>query len=554
MDVLCIDKSKIGVDRMYIEILKRKHGSKIYHISLLRESYRENGKVKKKTLLNLKDIPMEQVLALKASLQKEKGRKQTLEFEISNSREYGASFALRELAKNIGLDRIISSTKSQWRENVLAMITGRITYQGSKLNLVNTYMDSALWELAGHKFGVRPDVNKDCYDAMDELQKRKTRIEKKLVKKHLKNGAIILYDMTNTWLEGEYYNSEISKYGKPKGGKRGYKQVAIGLLTNSKGCPVAVEVFKGNTSDQMTVLDQIKKLSNKYGIKQAIFVGDRGMLTQKRINEIDSNYFKTITALTHIELKAILKKENIQLDLFDEMNITEIMDSENKEVRYILCKNEKQKIKERETREALIQKVEKLLIKKAAVKKKRKQQKVCASIGRIFEKNKVEKFFSWNVDEDGRLTWSRKDDIIEKEKEIDGCYVIKTNSDKTLSKEEIVLAYRGLQKVEQAFRNMKTIVLELRPIHHKFDERIKTHIFIVMLSYYLQWHMTQKLKTLFEENKNGSNRRWTINVIINRLKSIVKYNKTFKGIVVGQGVSKPDVEQERILELLGVKM
>lgn len=537
---------------MYVEILKKKHGNKIYTSPLLRESYRENGKVKKKTLLNLKAVPIEQVLLLKASLQKEKI--QTLEFDVSNSREYGASFALKELAKNIGLDKIISSTKSQWRENVLAMITGRITYQGSKLSLVNNYMDTALWELAGHKFGVCPSVDKDCYDAMDELQKRKTRIERKLVKKHMKNGAIVLYDITNTWFEGEYENSSISAYGKPKGGKKGYKQVAIGLLTNSEGCPVSVEIFKGSTSDQTTVLDQIKKLSKKYGIKQAIFVGDRGMLTQKRIDEIDSNYFKTITALTHIEVKSLLKKENIQLDLFDEMNITEIVDSENEDVRYMLCKNEKQRIKERETREALIQKVEKLLIKKASVKQKRNQQKVCASIGRIFEKNKVEKFFSWNVDKDGRLTWARKYDVIEKEKELDGCYVIKTNSDKTLNKEEIVLAYRGLQKVEQAFRNMKTVMLELRPIYHKTDKRIETHIFIVMLSYYLQWHMMQKVKQLFEENENGSNRRWTVSIIINRLKSIVTYNKTFKGIVVGQGVSKPDTEQERILKLLGVKM
>jgi transposase len=415
-------------------------------------------------------------------------------------------------------------------------------------------MDTSLWELAGHEFGVKPDVEKDCYKSMDELQKRKNRIEHKLAKKHLKNGSIILYDITNTWLEGEYKNSSIVKYGKAKGGKKGYKQVAIGLLTDEKGCPVGVEIFKGNTSDQSTVIEQIKKLSKKYEIKHATFVGDRGMLTRKRISEIDSNYFKTITALTHLELKSIIEKENIQLDLFDEMDITEIIDSENKEWRYMLCKNEREMTKERNTREALIQKVEKLLIEKAAVNRKRNKQKVCASIGRIFERNKIEKFFNWEVDDNGALFWSRKDEIIESEKLLDGCYVIKTNASKSMNKQEVVEAYRGLQKVEQAFRNMKTVVLELRPIHHKLDDRIKSHIFVVMLAYYLQWHMMQKLKPLFESDGKRDERRWSFEIVINRLKSITKHNKTLKGVIVGEGISKPDKEQRRILDLLEIKM
>ena len=436
----------------------------------------------------------------------------------------------------------------------MAMIIGRILYQGSKLSLVNTYMDTALWELAGHEYGVRPDVEKDCYKAMDELQKRKNRIENKLAKKHLKNGAIILYDITNTWLEGCYENSEIVKYGKAKGGKKGYKQVAIGLLTDESGCPVGVEIFKGNTSDQSTVLEQLKKVSEKYGIKQATFVGDRGMLTRKRISEINSDYFKTITALTHIELKSIIEKENIQLDLFDEMNITEIIDSENKEWRYMLCKNEREMLKERDTRESLIQKVEKLLIEKSAIKRKRSKQKVCASIGRIFERTKIEKFFHWEVDDNGVLSWNRKNDVIENEKLLDGCYVIKTNTTKTMNRQEVVEAYRGLQKVEQAFRNMKTVVLELRPIHHKLDDRIKSHIFIVMLAYYLQWHMMQKLKPLFESDGKNDERRWSFGTVITRLKSITKHNKTLKGFVVGEGITIPDKEQRDILNLLEIKM
>lgn len=539
---------------MYIEEIKKKQGTKTYKTTLIRESYRKNGYVKHRTIANISKLPAEYILQLKTTLKAENGDFKTSDLTIGRSYEYGASFALRELAKNIGLDKAIFSTKTQWRENVMAMIIGRILQQGSKLNLVNTYMDTALWEIAGHDFGVRPKLEEACYKPMDELLKRKDKIERKLASKHLKNGAILLYDITNTWLEGEYEKSEIVKYGRGKGGKRGYKQVAIGLLTNAEGCPVGIEVFKGNTSDQTTVLDQIKKVSGKYGIKEAVFVGDRGMLTQKRISEIDSDYFKIITALTHAELNSIIEKENIQMELFDEMNITEIIDSENKQMRYMLCKNEQEKTKERNTREALIKKAEVLLTKKAAVKKKRNTKKTCASIGRIFEKNKIEKFFFWDVDEHGRLTWSRKEAVIAKEELLDGCYVIKTDATKIMDKTEVVEAYRGLQKVEQAFRNMKTILLELRPVHHKSDDRIKAHIFIVMLAYYLQWHFMQRVESLFANDGENDQRRWSLDIIIKRLKSISKVESLINGVRVKTSISKPDVEQDKILRLLGIKL
>jgi transposase len=390
---------------------------------------------------------------------------------------------------------------------------------------------------------------------MDMLMQRKNRIDIKLAKKHLTDGCIVLYDMTNTWLEGEYENSEIITYGKPKGGKRGYKQVAIGLLTDKDGCPVAVEVFKGSTSDQTTVLEQIKKISKKYGISNAVFVGDRGMLTQKRIEEVQKTDFKIITAMTHKEMRGLVDKESLQLDLFDEMNITEVIDSENPDMRYMLCKNENEMVKERATREALISKASALLTKKASVKRKRDPLKVAASVGRIFEKKRVEKFFNWSVGERGELEWSLKEDVIAKEAELDGCYVIKTDVDKEiLDKEEVVNCYRGLQKVEQAFKNMKTVALELRPLYHKSDERIEAHIFIVMLAYYIQWHMTQKLKPLFEKDGVGENKRWSFKTVIDRLMSIQRTECLISGVVVKNEISKPDEEQSEILNLLGVNL
>jgi len=540
---------------MYIEEIKKKQGSKIYKTVLVRESYRDkNGKVKHNTVANLTKLPPEYIQQLKSSIKNEKGDFKLVDLKNGAAYEYGGSYVFKTLAKQIGLEQVISSKKTEWRENVMAMIIGRILYQGSKLRLVNQYMDTSLWELAGHEFGVRPDVEKHCYKPMDELLKRKTRIERKLAKKHLTDGCVILYDITNIWFEGEYEHSKKVVYGKGKGGKVGYKQIALGLLTNKEGCPVGVEIFKGNVSDQKTVLDQVKRLSGKYGIKEAIFTGDRGMLTAKRVDEISETDFKIITALTHHEMKTLLEKEDIQKDLFDEKHITEIIDSDDG-TRYALCKNEQEMRKERKTRDSMIERVKLQLQKKASVKQKRQPNKVSASVGRIFEKYKIEKFFNWDVDDAGRFSWSLKQEKIEAEKELDGCYVIKTTaSNDVITKDEFVLGYRSLQKVEQAFKNMKTVILELRPVYHKNDDRIEAHIFIVMLAYYLQWHAMERLTPLFESDGEGDNRRWTVETVIMRLKSIRRIENLIHGVVVKRNISEPDEEQRKILNLLNVKL
>ena len=540
---------------MYITVVKSEKKGKKYKSTLIRESYRDSGVVKNRTIANISDLPPELVRNIKSFLKGKQGEFNLSDLENGAVYEYGASYALKDLARQIGLENAIFSSKTQWRENVMAMIIGRILYQGSKLSLINTFNDTALWELAGHVYGKRPDVEKHCYQPMDELLSRKSKIEQKFAKKHFQNGCIVLYDITNTWFEGEYKKSENVCYGRAKGGKHGYKQIALGLLTNNEGCPVAVEIFKGSTSDQTTVLDQVKKISKTYGIKEAVFTGDRGMLTQKRIDEIKETDFKIITALTHTELKTLIKKENIQMDLFDQMNITEVLDSEDKKTRYMLCKNDNEMKKERDTRGRLIAKVEELLSIKAAVKRKRQIQKVSASVGRIFAKYKIEKFFNWKVGENGELSWNVKHDIIEKEEELDGCYVIKTDSSTELmSKQETVDSYRNLQKVEQAFKNMKTVMLELRPVYHKSDDRIKAHIFIVMLAYYLQWHAMQKLKPLFDEDGKGKDKRWTFEGIIDRLKSIRKVENLINGTVIKTNISTLDMEQQQILKLLKVKL
>ena len=541
---------------MYLETIKSVKKGKTYYTYLIRESYREKGKVKHRTISNVSKLSKKLIQQISKMLKGEEGDFNINELENGKSYEYGASYAFLSIARDLGLDKIIYSRREQWREDVLAMIIGRITYQGSKLNLTNIYKDTALWELAGHEHNVRPDVETHCYAPMDMLLKRKNRIEKKLAQRHLQDGCIILYDITNTWVEGAYKDSELASYGgKPKGGKKGYKIISIGLLTSKEGCPVGVEVFKGTTSDQATVLGEVKKISKKYGLKDIIFTGDRGMLTQKRIAEVNRENYKTITALTHTKINSLVKSGNIKAEFFDHKKLIEIYDLNDKQIRYVLCKSNVTMQEERATRAGMIDKVVEKLNKKAKVKRKRDKSKVSASVGRIFEKYKIEKFFKWKVDERGTLSWSLRKDVIEKEKALDGCYIIRTEvPENRLDKEEVVETYRNLQKVEQAFKNMKTILLELRPLYHKKDERIKSHIFIIMLAYYIQWHAMQRLKPLFLSDGQGSNKRWNIGIVIERLKSIRKVENIIKGTIIKTNISKPDSEQQRILDLLNVKL
>ena len=492
---------------------------------------------------------------LRDMLRGDKGAFSIDALETGRSREYGASFAFMQLARKLGLDRMIFSRKEEWREDALAMIVGRLVFQGSKLNLTNMYRDTALWGLAGHPASVKPDVEQHCYKVMDILLDRKEAIERKLSRRHLQDGCVVLYDMTNCWFEGEYKNSEYVEFGKPKGGKKGFKQIALGLLTDKHGCPVGVEIFKGATSDQTTVLDEVKKLSAKYGLKDIVFTGDRGMLTQKRIDEVTNCEYSTITALTHPQLEKLRSSNTIQMDLFDQKHIIEIDDKSNNALRYMLCKNDKTMNAERATRKALIEHVKAALTKKASVKRKRNRLKVAASVGRLFERKRVEKFFSWDVDERGGLTWSTKNEEIKKEEQLDGCYVIRTEVPKSkMNKNEVVQSYRQLQTVEQAFKNMKTVMLEMRPMFHKRDDRLKAHIFIVALAYYIQWSAMQRLRPLFENDGTHENKRWTFGLIVERLKSIRITECYVGGIVVKQCVSKPDEEQQEILDLLGVKL
>ena len=527
----------------------QKHRSNCYGV--IRTSYREDGKVKHSHHGRLTGLSYEHLKLIQAAFREDVTAKG--QYKVSNSKEYGASYAILQLIKKLGLDKTIYSRPSeQWVQDCLAMIAGRLIYAGSKLSLSNMWKNTSLWELCGIEGNV--DVDEHCYEPMDRLIERQDVIQKNLAKKHMQNGSLILYDITSSYLEGDYENSEIAEYGYNRDKKRGRKQVVIGLLCSSEGCPVAVEVYSGNTQDAQTVEEKIKEVQNNYGVKEIIFVGDRGMITHANYEKIkDTPGLNIISALTHREIAGLLERDNIQIGLFDEKNILEVVDNENSKVRYCLCKNIESAKRESNTRQALLDKTKEELDKIVKSKRKTTDEKIGERVGKVLARTKMGKFVNYKVTQ-GKFEWNFDEEKINNEKLLDGCYIIKTDVPQELmEKKEIVCAYKKLTLVEQVFRNLKTVQLEIRPVYHKTDERIRCHVFLCMLAYYVQWHMNQMLKPLFKNDKKGKNSEWSFEGVIERLKCIRREQICVHDTIC-KVVSEPEKDQQMILDLLHIKL
>jgi len=536
---------------MYVETNRLQRHGKTYRTVTVRESYREHGKVMHRTLANISDLPEHAILAVQQALRLGHVPAPAVAPSVGASREYGASAALLSVLRQIGLDQLIYSRKEPWREDILALIVGRIVYQGSKLALTGVYQDSALWELCGHPAGKRPDVEKHAYLPMDRLLQRQESIQKQLPKRHFKDGCLIYYDMTSSYAEGEYENSELVAYGHNRDCKRGHAQIAVGLLTTAQGCPVAVQVFRGNTADQTTVLDQAKTICDEYGVQEVIFVGDRGMLTPRRIEELHALGYKTLTALTHPQMRELLQRRVVQLELFSEDQSISVTDPEVPGLQYVLHKNPDRAQRDGATRRSLIEKTTEMLD-KLTRSRRLTADKLAAKVGTVLAKWHTSKFIQWSV-EAGRLVWSLKQELIDQEEAMDGCYIIR-NEVPSLKAHEARRCYKDLIHVEQAFRNLKTVSLEMRPFHHHLDDRIRSHVFVCMLAYYVQWQASQRLQPLFASDGKGKNRRWTMDRVIERLKGIRMQTVTVGGTAIPNAISSPDEDQRRILELLQVKL
>ena len=531
-------------------------------VGILRTSFRENGKMKHTQHGRITGCSLEQLKILQLAFRERVVPADDPQaFKILSSREYGASYSILAIAKQLGLHQALYSRPEPWVSSALAMVVGRLVYAGSKLSLCNHHPNTCLWDLCG--IAEPPDVDMHCYEPMDKLLQRQGAIQRTLARRHLNGGHLVLYDITSVYFEGEYKESELVTFGYNRDGKKGREQVVVGLICNAQGRPVGVEVYAGNTKDETTVIDKVHEIKANYGIEKVIFVGDRGMITRSNIEALkDEEDLQTIGALTHGEMRTLLKDKVITLDLFDERSIHEVTDPADPTRRYCLCRNPQTAQRESETRQRLLDLTATALTEIAAYKRATTVEKLGARVGKALAKYKMGKFIRWSIDADKekatsrkhRLVWSIDADKVAQEKRFDGCYIVTSDVDKDqMNTVEVVHAYKSLTFVERAFRNLKTVQLEIRPVYHKNDERIRSHVFLCMLAYNLQWHMEQRLAPMFTNDGQGQERRWTFRGVIDCLAQITRNRVTVNGAEFYQN-STPTSEQEQILDLLQVRM
>lgn len=540
------------------------------HYGLIRSSFRLNGKVHHTSHGRISGLPLDKLRLIQAAFRGDVIPIDSPDaFTILSSREFGASNSLLQLARDLDLHHILYSRNQPWVGPALAMIIGRLVHAGSKLALSQQGPNTTLWELCGVHGSV--DVDKHCYDVMDRLLERQPAIQQALAKKHLQNGHLVLYDITSSYLEGLYEESELVAFGYNRDGKRGHEQVVIGLICNEAGCPVGVEVFPGNTQDASTVPDKIAQVQQQYGLTELIFVGDRGMITQSNSQKLKGvQGLQTISALTHRQMVELLERKVIALELFDERSIAEVIDPEIPGKRYCLCRNPETAKRETQTRQQLLDLTRQELDSIAQGRKKKASQtpeklkasarknkvppaeKIGARVGRVLQRYKMGKFVTWSVVE-GKLQWQFDQEKIQAEERFDGCYVVVADVPaEKMAKTQIVASYKKLSFVEQAFRNLKTVQLEMRPIYHKKDERIRAHIFICMLAYYIQWHARDRLKELFANDGEGKRRQWTFENVLEHLKTI-RSNRVKANGVEFEMRTNADADHRKILDLLSGK-
>lgn len=473
---------------------------------LLREGYREGGKVKTRTLANITHWPTEKIEAFRQLLQGTHMIPASSVFTIQRSLPYGHVAAVLGTLRRIGLDRIIASRRTYYRDLVIAMIVARIIDPCSKLATARGLSEETAFTTLGETLGVESAGEDDLYEAMDWLLMRQPAIETKLAKRHLHEGTLVLYDVTSTYFEGR--KCPLAKLGHNRDGKKNKLQIVFGLLCNIEGCPVAVEVFDGNTGDPSTLAPQIQKLRKRFGLKRVVMVGDRGMLTDTRIREelepVDG--LDWITALRGSTLKQLVESGVLQLSLFDEQDMAEIISDQYPGERLIVCKNpflaEDRTRKRKELLQATENELNKIVEATQRVKRRLKgADKIGLRVGRVLGKFKMAKHFRIKITDDS-FQYERDTARIAQEAALDGIYIIRTSLPaETMNTENTVRAYKNLSVVERAFKSFKTLDLNVRPIHHRLAKRVRSHVFICMLAYYVEWHMRKSLApVLFDDD------------------------------------------------------
>jgi transposase len=490
---------------MYIESVPNRNSPPAI---LLRQSLRRGAKVVKRTLANLSAWPAAQIDFLRRVLKGESLVAPSDAFRIQRSAPHGHVAAALGTLRRLLLEPILSRVRCPERDLVVAMIAARILEPSSKLATSRgLHPDTATSSLAS-VLGLDAAVEEtQLYHAMDWLLLRQQKIENALAKRHLSEGSLILYDVSSTYFEGR--RCPLACFGHSRDERSGNPQIVFGLMTNLQGCPIAVEVFQGNTADPKTVAPQVQKLRQRFRLKQIVLVGDRGMLTSARIRDDlkPQEGLLWISALKSIQIQKLVQGGALQLSLFDQRDLAEIQHPSYKGERLIACRNpllaEERSRKRKELLEATQKQLDKIV---AATQRKKKplrgRKEIGLAVGKILGRYKMGKHFRLFIEDDG-FRCERKQDNIEREAALDGIYVIRTSVPvETLNSEKVVGCYKGLSDVERAFRSLKSVDLKIRPIYHHLAGRVRAHVFLCMLAYYVEWHMRQALAPLLFDDED----------------------------------------------------
>lgn len=477
---------------MYIDFVPNR-GSK--PAILLRESIREGKRIKKRTIANLSALTLEQAEAIRLLLKGEKLAPAGGALECIRSLPHGHVEAVRTAMRRLGFDKLIDGKASRERDLVVAMAAGRIVSpEASKLAMTHAWADTTLAE----DLDVADAHEDELYAAMDWLIERQDKIERRLAKRHLKDGGLVLFDLTSSNFEGA--TCPLAKIGYSRDGKPGTLQVNYGLLTDVRGCPVAVSVFEGNTADPKTLLPQVEKVRDRFGIASLVMVGDRGMISNVQIEAMRKmEGVDWITALKSGAITALVNAGQLQPDLFDERNLISFTSEDYPGERLVACRNPELGKLRAAKRKDLIAATDRALQKIAGMVASGKltgRDKIGVRVGKVIGNYKVGKHFDLDI-QDARFTFSVNEKRVAAEAALDGIYVIRTSAAEAgMSAEAAVLNYKRLAEVERAFRTLKGVDLQVRPIRHRLEERVKAHIFLSMLAYYLQWHLAEAWKPL----------------------------------------------------------
>ena len=492
---------------VHVATTTRRYNGRIYESHLLRRSYREGGKVKHQTLGNLSHLPPDLIETIRLRLRGDLPPGTTGGFQILRSFPHGHVAAVLGTLRQIGLDRLLGSRPSPQRTLVLALIVARIIEPRSKLATATALMQESATSSLALQLGIQIDDERQLYQAMDWLLKRQQKIEKALAAKHLREGSLVLYDVSSSFYTGSH--CALAKFGHSRDGRSGYPQIVYGLLCNAEGCPIAIQVFAGNTADPTTLPDQVDKVRQRFRIERLVLVGDRGMITSKRIEQTLRGVpgLEWITALRADNIKKLVEQGTIEPSLFDERDLLEVQSPDYPGERLIVCRNPFLAQERARKRQELLEATEKLLdpivaATERATRPLRGKETIGLRVGRLINHYKVAKHFILTIAEES-FGYQRDEGKIGAEASLDGLYVIRTSvSAQAFSAESTVRAYKELSKVERAFRSLKTVDLKVRPIYHWLEDRVRAHVFLCMLAYYVEWHMRGKLKPiLFEDER-----------------------------------------------------